>query len=55
MAKVYRTFATAKAKCPEGSYVDENDNGKGFVIHRFPKTPKESWPPKILDSWNKQR
>lgn len=54
MLKPYRTFEAAFAKCPKGSYVDKNDKGTGFVIHRFPKTPKNTWPPGILDSWKKQ-
>jgi len=53
--KKYRTFDTAQANCPKGSYVCKNDKGAGFIIRRFPKTPKESWPPGVLDSWKKQR
>jgi len=53
MQKSYRSYDSAFAKCPKGSYVTKNDNGK-FVIRRFPKTPKETWPPGILDSWKKQ-
>lgn len=54
MQNIYRSYDSAFAKCPKGSYVTKSDSGKGFVIRRFPKTPKETWPPSILDSWKKQ-